>query len=450
MNKFFSKISPENAEIDFYYEKRSIFLTRIYTTIILLLSCLLIIDIIEKHDNIIISSLRLVGIVVAFILLKKRYFFPSIYLSLLVGFLSTIIGAFTMEEYNTFNLVMFPLCATLFYVNKNMIINIGFVIIACISMVLMLYYQVMYQTPAFNIGTVFSTIVIFTIFFLILVFYSFEFRLSENEIQKKNNNLESQNKALEQKNKELEESNEFITKLLSVIAHDLRNPFNNIVGFSNLLYNKIGTVDQDKQTQYIEQIVTASQTGYHILENLLSWAKSESHTIELNLLEVRSNALLDSVISEFEIPLKSKGLALDRSTDIDFEFETDYTLISTILRNLLSNAIKFSPQNGTISIQSKIDNYNRLSFILSNEGAPIAEVDKNNILNRKWEFSSEGTNGEKGTGLGMAICFDFAERLKASLKIQNDGKNSFILTLPSSYMNDELTVKKELVTSKQP
>lgn len=422
-----------------FHDKRVSFLKKFYTAVFFILLALSVLDYAEGTYSVLpFHAIRIVFIIFAYLLLHKGFYNTSIYLTLALNTAVNYYGAVSMETSNTFHLSVFIFCTVLFYLTKKIWINILFGIAVTLALIHVFYNQAYHQQPNFSVGIVLSVIIIMTLFFIILKFLVSEFVWLQEMLKNKNKELEASNEALYAKNEELRESNEFIRKLLSVVAHDLRNPFNHIIGFSNLLYRNLDRYDNNRKNEFLEQIVSSSEVGYQILENILSLAQGQSHRIELKINKLNILDQLQSVVEEFGIHCQQKKQTFRLCCDNSIVVETDATLFSVIVRNLCSNAVKFSPPEKQIEIDVK-DTADTVDIYIVNEGRQLAGDIKSCIEHRGMSYTSTGTAGEKGTGLGLAICFDFAQRLHALLEIvpRSDMKNCFLFRLPKNSQGNE-------------
>ncbi len=239
---------------------------------------------------------------------------------------------------------------------------------------------------------------------------------------------ENQLKELTEKLKELNATKD---KFFSIIAHDLKNPFNSILGFSELLIKNIHKYRIEEIERFMGIINSTSQNAYNLLENLLNWSRSQTGTIEFspqyyNFVEIIANNI------EFV-----ENLAVKKSIKIAFDatgnylVEIDKNMIDTVLRNILTNAIKFSYPGGKINISlESINSFYKIS--VKDNGIGIEEENIDKLFRIDSKYSSYGTNQEKGSGLGLIISKEFIEKNKGQIWAKSEfGKGSeFIFTLP--------------------
>lgn len=242
--------------------------------------------------------------------------------------------------------------------------------------------------------------------------------------------LTTQSEHLKHLNDELHKINETKDKFISIIAHDLKNPFNAIINFSELLMVKGSEMDEPRQSEMISIINSSSKIAYSLLENLLYWGKNQSASIPFNPARLNANEVVSRIIEFQEVSAQLKNIKIINDTPPDSMVYADPDMLTTILRNLLSNAIKFTPKNGEIKITSRDDNKFGIITLSDNGiGIPADQLDK---LFKPIKEITKGTTGESGTGLGLLLCKEFAVRNGGDISVKSevDKGSSFILSLP--------------------
>lgn len=236
---------------------------------------------------------------------------------------------------------------------------------------------------------------------------------------------------IESKNKLLKELNSTKDKLFSIISHDLRSPFNTILGFQDLLANSYSDFSDQERKSMISKIHTSSSQFYDLLENLLNWAKIQTHNIQYNPVKIALKELFHEELALYQHIADSKGIILTYKIEGDLISFADLDYLKTSLRNLISNAIKFTPKGGIIQvIASHTDEYVEISVIDSGVGMSSQQIDQ--FFKNSYNESKTGTNGEQGSGLGLVLCKEFIEKNKGVLNIQSrQGHGStFSFTIP--------------------
>jgi signal transduction histidine kinase len=227
-------------------------------------------------------------------------------------------------------------------------------------------------------------------------------------------------------------SNAAKDKFFSILSHDLRSPFNSILGFSDLL---IEEVEQNGGSEsigtYAKAIHRTSSQTYNLLLNLLEWSRSQTNGIEFAPQEI----LLTDLVNELYVLLNNqtdnKGIVVHNNVPSDLKVFADQNMLATILRNLVSNAIKYSHKNDTISIASA-SLPSGVQISVSDSGVGIADKIKAVLFKIENSVSTLGTNNEKGTGLGLILCKEFVEKHGGKIWLESEvGKGStFYFTLP--------------------
>lgn len=220
-------------------------------------------------------------------------------------------------------------------------------------------------------------------------------------------------------NIKLKEINQTKDKLFSVISHDLKNPFNTLIGFSDILVSSIEEKDFGEAHDHAKLIHKASLEGYKQLSNLLQWSLSQSGKIEFRPEAISLSTLLNEIKDLYLIESKQFNIHLNVDNNIDELVILDPNIVKIILENLLSNAIKYTPEGGNITMStSKQSSSIKINVIDSGIGIPPETLA---VLAKKDRFikSSKGLRKEKGTGLGLSIVNDLIKIHQAKLDIES-------------------------------
>lgn len=259
-----------------------------------------------------------------------------------------------------------------------------------------------------------------------------ENNILEERLTQRSHELKLKKEEIEKKKRELEELNETKDKFFSIIAHDLKNPFNTVIGLSELLLYKYDSYDNDKIKEFIEQINQFSSNAYNLLDNLLQWARNQTGKLKVKPSEIELEKLIQENILMEQDRAEQKNIELKQNIPGGMIAYADPNMVNTVVRNLISNAIKFTPQNGKITLKAEEtdDNYIKCSVI--DTGVGIPEKDRDKLFKNISNFTTEGTQSEKGTGLGLILCKEFVEKNKGEIWVESEeGKGSaFIFTLP--------------------
>jgi signal transduction histidine kinase len=221
-------------------------------------------------------------------------------------------------------------------------------------------------------------------------------------------------------------------KFFNIMAHDLKNPFNAVLGLTSLIANDFGNQSEAELKQYIGLINNSSTHIYSLLENLLEWARAQSGSIEKNPTTFLLNEIILECINLFKHSIEQKNIKLISDTLHEIEVFADKNMIMTILRNLLSNAVKFTNKGGTIKIEiTKSINLIRISVI--DDGVGILAENQEKLFRIDQPVSTPGVEKEKGTGLGLIICQEFIKQNGGSLEVSSEPNNgsNFSFTIPT-------------------
>ncbi|MBN2350455.1 MAG: hypothetical protein JXJ22_16585 [Bacteroidales bacterium] len=246
--------------------------------------------------------------------------------------------------------------------------------------------------------------------------------------------LISQTEYLETVNTHLEEVNKTKDKLFSIIAHDLKSPFGTIFGFAELLQRKNHSLTIEKRNKYIEALYNSSKKVYSLLENLLEWSRTQTNRIKFEPSDFSCKQIIDEIILIQQENLNIKNLKVACEINESLNVFADYEMIQVIVRNLLNNAIKFTPDNGKITFTCKLHGEDFVEISVKDTGIGIADEIKDNLFQIDKTITTSGTDGEKGTGLGLTLCKDFVEKHGGEIwVISSPGKGSvFSFTIPKS------------------
>lgn len=208
---------------------------------------------------------------------------------------------------------------------------------------------------------------------------------------------------------ELEEANATKDKFFSIIAHDLKNPFNAIIGFSGMAINSLQNQSYDEVLEFCEIINTAAVQNLNLLNNLLYWSRLQTGGISFSPQALNFNSLLENTISLLRVNIDKKHIGLSFKMPDNFIITADKFMLSTILRNLLSNAVKFTNEKGHISIRAEKRKH-VVQISVKDTGVGIEKADINKLFKIESNFSTRGTQDEKGSGLGLVLCKEFTEK----------------------------------------
>ena len=244
-------------------------------------------------------------------------------------------------------------------------------------------------------------------------------------------------KKVKKQNQDLIESNKTKDKFFSIIAHDLRGPFNSMLGFAGLLHDEFDNFGTEEKKKFIGIIHDGLQNTLKLLDNLLIWARSQKGTIaykpeKLNLFSETKEAN-ELLTQNFE----KKSIKLINKIPVNIFVNADKDMLSTIIRNLLSNAIKYTHKSGEITIKAiSLPDEKQNQFIgisVNDTGVGIPKDTQHSLFDITDNTSTRGTENEKGTGLGLILCKEFVEKHSGKIWVESEvGEGSaFIFSMPT-------------------
>jgi signal transduction histidine kinase len=253
----------------------------------------------------------------------------------------------------------------------------------------------------------------------------------KDELLIKNNDLELKNRQIIEQAKELSQTLATKDKLFSIIAHDLRSPFNSIIGLSDLLVANIEEYDKAKILKFAELINTSAKPTLAILDNLLNWAKSQTGQLHYHPERMQLGLLYQEVENVINSLASFKNITLINSLSRDIEVFADKNMIKSVLFNLVSNAIKFTKPEGKVIIDAR-QMEDRIEISISDSGVGMSDERKSRLFNTETPETTHGTAREPGSGLGLILCKEFVEKHRGTIWVESiEGQGStFTFTLP--------------------
>ncbi|QTA84606.1 hybrid sensor histidine kinase/response regulator [Desulfonema magnum] len=249
--------------------------------------------------------------------------------------------------------------------------------------------------------------------------------------------LSELNAKLCQANSELTELNATKDKFFSIIAHDLKNALNTLLSGSELLAGSVCRFNREKTELFAKEMLSSVKNTFNLLENLLNWSRIQQGKMDIRPKAIDLYKLACHQISFFQKKAERKKIELSHSVKPDTFVYADLNMTDTILRNLISNAIKFTHNSGkiTVSAQSfdeKNENHEFVKISVSDNGIGISAYNIIKLLKIECKYRTLGTDGEKGTGLGLILCKEFVRKNRGIIWIESEiGKGStFSFTLP--------------------
>lgn len=261
------------------------------------------------------------------------------------------------------------------------------------------------------------------------------------DLKKSKDYILEQNKKLSDLVDQLSKNNVELNKLIaskdkffSIIAHDLKGPVGNLNSFLNFMAEHSDVITKEEFQKDLMSLQSSSKKIKDLLENLLTWARSQRGDIEYKPDKFNLFRLIQSNILLFESSVKNKKITLRNLIEENQTGYFDYEMIKTVFRNLISNAIKYTSENGFIIIIAK-ELERQIEITIKDTGTGMNKSVSQNLFKIDVKhFSTDGTNGEKGTGLGLILCKEFIDRHGGEIWVESEeGKGSeFKFTIPKS------------------
>lgn len=257
--------------------------------------------------------------------------------------------------------------------------------------------------------------------------YIYRFR-KEKIIETQKNELSIHNQILTAHAAELKAVNRTKDKLFSIVSHDLRGPLANLSSMIHLIKNE--DISQEEFSSLLPELYRQTLISNELLENLLSWSKNNLKNSVANPGRVNLREITEDVIQLYKTQIEAKNLVIDNKVNDSHFANADKDMIPVVLRNLTSNAIKFSNSGGSILMETKKVN-GFIEFSITDTGKGISDEQIKMVLSNEY-YSTPGTAGEKGNGLGLLLCREFVEKNGGKLSISGSlGKGSrFSFTIP--------------------
>ncbi len=248
-----------------------------------------------------------------------------------------------------------------------------------------------------------------------------------------NEELATTNEVLHTQQEELKALNNTKDKFFSILGHDLKSPFNGLLGLLDLIDKEWENLSDDKKRSLIQSLFASSKKTYQLLEDLLNWGKAQQGLIKYTPETFLLYYKIKDVTDLFEAQLNNKAQQLVIDVSPELELNTDILLFSQIVQNLVNNAIKYTHHGGVVTVKVETSK-NELKLCVIDTGIGIPANKISTLFDLDSDFNRPGTENEKSTGMGLILSKEYAELINAKLTISStEGKgSSFCLTLPVS------------------
>ncbi|MDA3868054.1 MAG: tetratricopeptide repeat protein [Salinivirgaceae bacterium] len=267
---------------------------------------------------------------------------------------------------------------------------------------------------------------------VILLISRFIMKVRTNKkLHRLNNELSNLNTDLQQSQKSLRQLNATKDKFFSIIAHDLKNPFTALVSLADILHEKFQVMEEHRKSEILNQIHIAAKNTFRLLENLLEWSKAQQGGVVYTPVEVDVATEINHAVDLYVNALHQKDIDVKIDISQYLEVTTDKHMLSFVLRNLIGNAVKFTPFSGKIIIRME-KRKNDLLVSVKDTGVGMTRSVMERLFDLNVHYTTEGTNKERGAGLGLILCKDFVTKMGGDIMVESTpGEGSaFSFTLP--------------------
>jgi len=238
---------------------------------------------------------------------------------------------------------------------------------------------------------------------------------------------------IELQNKELQKINAEKDKFFSIIAHDLRSPFNGFLGLTQIMAEDLPSLTMSEIQDIAIRMSISARNLYRLLDNLLEWSQIQQGAIRFKPDVIHLEIILDGIFDVIQESAKRKGITIETHIPDGLVLFADANMLQSTLRNLLSNALKFTAKGGNITISAKITRNNFIKISIQDTGIGMNKNLLDNLFRIDVQSCREGTEEEPSFGLGLLLCKEFVETQGGKLWVESEEGigSTFHFTLPS-------------------
>jgi PAS domain S-box-containing protein len=259
-----------------------------------------------------------------------------------------------------------------------------------------------------------------------------ELQVSKDILEQNANELIYLNHKLFESEEQLQELNASKDKFFSIIAHDLKGPFQGLLGYSQMLSSDIEHLSKEEIADFAKSLNDSANHLFKLLENLLHWSRIQRGVIEYNPDNHEIIRIVEINIGLVYTRARQKGIELINDVEQGLYIYADANMINTVLRNLLSNAVKFTSEGDKIGVRAKEQEFGTIEIEVFDTGIGMDEEARDKIFRIDSHYTTPGTSNEQGTGLGLILCKELIEKCKGHIWVESKpGEGaSFKFTLP--------------------
>jgi len=246
------------------------------------------------------------------------------------------------------------------------------------------------------------------------------------------------------KNEELICSNAEKDKFFSIIAHDLKGPFNGFLGLTQVMAEELPSLTPAEVQKIAVSMSNSAKNLYHLLENLLEWSQIQQGAFPFNPEAIQLGIVVRSSIDMIYETAKSKDIEIATDIADGLLVFVDINMVQTVIRNLVFNAVKFTPKGGKVTLLAKVATGNNIEISIQDNGIGVGRNIIENLFRIDVHTNRKGTEGEPSTGLGLLLCKEFTEKNGGKIRVESEVGigSTFYFTLPCiAEPPDKVTVK---------
>ncbi len=221
-------------------------------------------------------------------------------------------------------------------------------------------------------------------------------------------------------------------KFFSIIAHDLRSPFNGFLNLTQIMMDQFHNLSSGQLHEFIADLNTSANNLFELLENLLEWSQHRRGLMHFTPATIALNSIFSSALRTLHELANNKEISIEMEVPEELTVYADQKMLESTIRNLLSNAIKFTPKGGQVSITAKPADDDQVEVSIKDIGIGMSQEILSKLFRLEENVSRKGTDGESSTGLGLHLCKDFVEKNGGTLWVEStEGSGTtFYFTVP--------------------
>ncbi|MFA6598267.1 MAG: transporter substrate-binding domain-containing protein [Ignavibacteriaceae bacterium] len=238
---------------------------------------------------------------------------------------------------------------------------------------------------------------------------------------------------ISQQNKQLHEVNATKDKFFSIIAHDLRSPFQGFLGMTKMMAENSGEFSTEESSKLSKEMNQSAENLFKLLQNLLEWARIQNGTMDFTPGDFVLKEIVDDNLEAIKQSAKQKGITITNEVTEELMVFVDERMLRSILSNLISNAVKFTRRGGEVTLKAKTVPNNLVEISVADTGIGLSESTLNKLFKIDEKVGRKGTDGEPSTGLGLLLCKEFVEKHGGKIWAESEKEkgSTFYFTVPA-------------------